>query len=215
MCCDNVRTRLQKLSFFRTSWQLHCHFKLLIFIQTSNSNPSLTNLVKEGNRFAKIGCRWVNRYLNQLMLSSWEDFTLCDANPLSLLLCLCCCLLVFVLSPLCVTYAHACTWIIHQYVMHECISLCVLVCVLHLPPLLACLPVHYCMCLRVCVSQRPCQSHPPLHVTDVHRDWQFGWHDLRSQHQRPELLRGRGPELGRRWRRRWLRLRRWGQTERH
>lgn len=52
-------------------------------------NPKLW-LMKEGNYFTQ-------------SLSSWD---LCDSNPLSLLLCFCC-LLVFVLSILCVTYTHA------------------------------------------------------------------------------------------------------------
>lgn len=131
----------------------------LIFIQTSNSNPSLRNLVKEGNSFAKFAYRWVNRYLNQLALSSWADFLWCDANPLSLLPCLCCCLLVFVLSSLCVTYAHACIWIIHDCHawMHIPVRACVCA-MLHLPPLLACLPLHLCTCLCVCMCV--CPSHP-------------------------------------------------------
>lgn len=79
---------------------------------------------------------------------------LCHANPLSLLLCL----LVFVLSPLCVTYAHACIWIIHENVMHECIPLCVRLCVcvcyvaLTSPSCMSpCPPLYVPLCVCVCV----------------------------------------------------------------
>lgn len=92
-------------------------------------------------------------------------------------------------------------------------GVCVCVCaMLFPPPPVACLPVPS-VC-AMCVSQPPVEGRPPLPIRDVHRDWQFRRHDLRGQHQRPELLRGRGPELGRRRRGRWLWLSGWGQTER-
>ncbi len=94
--------------------------------------------------------------------------------------------------------------------MHGFASRCLCVCYVALTSPAAPRPC----CVYMCVSQPSVKVRPPLPIRDVHRDWQFRWHDLRSQHQRPQLLRGGGPKLGwRRWRWR-LWLRRWGQTER-
>lgn len=94
--------------------------------------------------------------------------------------------------------------------MHGFISRCVclFVCSMLLLPSPWCHVSLSPLCVHMCVSQPPVEGRPPLPIRDVHRDWQFGRHDLRGQHQGPELLRGGGTELGRRRRRWWLRLRR-------
>lgn len=57
--------------------------------------------------------------------------------------------------------------------------------------------------LFVFVSQPPVEGSPPLQIKHIHRDWQFRWHDLRSQHQRLKFLFRGEPEFRRR---RWWRL---------
>lgn len=87
----------------------------------------------------------------QPFLLIWDRLFLADANPLSLLLCLC--LLVFVLwpHPLNVCDLWVCTCMIYTCVMHECISPCVCMCRV---PLVS--PV--CLCVHICVPV--CHSHP-------------------------------------------------------
>lgn len=65
--------------------------------------------------------------------------------------------------------------------------------------------------LCVFVSQPPVEGRPPLQIKLYHRDWQFRWHDLRSQHQRLKFFWGGEPVL--RWRFWRLELRRCRRTE--
>lgn len=58
------------------------------------------NLLKEGNHFPQIRCRWVHRDFEPL-LSAWDNLTLC--------------LLVSAFSPLCVCFILMC---VHQWFMH-------------------------------------------------------------------------------------------------
>lgn len=114
--------------------QIYSDFKL---------NLSLKNLVKEGNHFTTIWYRWVNRFWSNLcsqLGTTWH----------CVMLTLCPCLLVLVLSPLCVTHALVCASMIHECVTHECISPCV--CVALTPSWW----MYPCVCLCVCA----CPSHP-------------------------------------------------------
>lgn len=205
LCCDNLCTRLQKPSLSRKSWQHCCH--LGWFIQTSKPNLLLKNLLKEGNYFTQSNPRWSTFTLKL----GW--LVVCVKPCVTLTLCPCCCVSVVCLSLSCLY----CVWPTHMHIHKWCMNMSRMNA---FPSLCACATLLWCvsscpLCICVCVShsQPPIEGRPPLLIRDVHRDRQFRRHDLRSQHQRPQLLRGGGPELRRRWRW-WLWLRRWGQTER-
>lgn len=121
-----------------------------------------------------------------------------------LTLCPCCCVCVCLslsfdpAPPMCVTCGCVHVWSCMN--AYPVVSICAVFARLPRSPA--------CAYLCACLSQPPIEGRPPLLIRDLHRDWQFRRHDLRSQHQRLELLRGRRPELGWWWWRWRLRLRR-------